>query len=123
MLVVRVELHSTITRKVTELCKLKIYNDETGTQEQGNYVGEFSGDGVDKTVRVYGLTRLRLRAWHVIKAVLEAGLTVDTLRTTEETLKIFKEARLQATCDEIREVAEARDRERERIAQKKTKRK
>jgi hypothetical protein len=37
MILVKVELHSAITRKVTELTRMSIANDGTGTDTTGNY--------------------------------------------------------------------------------------
>jgi hypothetical protein len=37
MLVVKVELHNANTGKVSEISRVVIYNDETGTAQMGNY--------------------------------------------------------------------------------------
>lgn len=39
MLVVRVELHSAITGKISEIARMIIANDGTGTPKKGNYWG------------------------------------------------------------------------------------
>jgi hypothetical protein len=45
VLVVRVELHSAITGKVSEIARMLIANDGTGTTQKGNYWGR-TADGV-----------------------------------------------------------------------------
>lgn len=41
MIIVRVELHSAITHEVTELARMKIWNDGTSRSEEiGNYLAE-----------------------------------------------------------------------------------
>ena len=40
MIVVRVELHSAITNKVTEIGRMVIVNDGTGDHHTGNYYGK-----------------------------------------------------------------------------------
>lgn len=40
MIVIRVELHSAITRQVTELGRMTICNDGKGTAERGTYLGK-----------------------------------------------------------------------------------
>lgn len=45
MLVIRVELHSAITGKISEVARMIIANDGTGTRTRGNYWGR-SAKGV-----------------------------------------------------------------------------
>lgn len=40
MIVIKVELHSAITKKVTELARMYIANDGTGSSTFGNYKGQ-----------------------------------------------------------------------------------
>lgn len=47
MIVVKIELHSAITRQMTEIARAVIYNDGTGTDNRGNY-GAFSCRGRSK---------------------------------------------------------------------------
>lgn len=39
MIIVRVELHSAVTGRITELARMRIHNDGTGTATFRNYVG------------------------------------------------------------------------------------
>ena len=86
MLVVRVELHSAITNKVTELARLHICN-EGGTEELGDY-GIYVARGRDKaaldastknrswvhTGNITGWPRLKIHVWNLVLAgLLSAG--------------------------------------------------
>jgi hypothetical protein len=46
MLVIRVELHSAITGKVTEIARMLMWNDGTGTPASGNYEATVAGGDV-----------------------------------------------------------------------------
>jgi hypothetical protein len=81
MLIIRVELHSAITGKVTEIARMRLYNDGTGDHEVGNYVGE-TFRGRDKealdgrvTVRkaeVKGYKRNNFHVWNLVAKMLKA---------------------------------------------------
>lgn len=80
MLVVRVELHSAITHKVTEIARMHIAN-TGGTAERGDYdVKTFRGrdsDALDKrTVNregyVWDYPRLAIHVWHLVFEALKA---------------------------------------------------
>ena len=83
MIVVKVELHSAITGKVTSLCEAVIYNDGTGTGSRGNYIARFGKKGQShyaaftkpwRETRVIGFARLRLQAWYLVRDALQAAL-------------------------------------------------
>lgn len=76
MIVVRIELHSEITGKVSELGRLHISNDGEGTDERGNYdVVKFGGHGtklgvaarVENYPRPYSVFRLLRKALEALK--------------------------------------------------------
>lgn len=80
MIVVRVELHSAITGKVTELARMAICNDGSGSARVGNYTGEsFVGrdkDALDRrTVSKRGSVRnwrrLDFHVWNLVRRMLE----------------------------------------------------
>jgi hypothetical protein len=80
MIVVRVELHSAITRKVTEIARMQIRN-AGGTKEIGDYSVETlrgrSRAGLDQRVcqrggRVENYPRLRIHVWHLVARALIA---------------------------------------------------
>lgn len=53
MLVVKIELHSAITGQVTEIGKMIIANDGTGTREVGNYDVRLGRRGVQELSKIY----------------------------------------------------------------------
>lgn len=80
MIVVRVELHSAITRKVTEIARMRIRN-AGGTKEVGNYSAETlrgrSREQLDRGVcqrggEVKDYPRLRIHVWHLVARALIA---------------------------------------------------
>lgn len=81
MLLVRVELHSAITGRVTELARLKIANDGSGNKDYGNYYCDtFRGrdsDALDKAhpLRHGGVKmfpRLRKHVWYLVCQCLQS---------------------------------------------------
>ena len=40
MLVIKIELHSAVTRQITEIGRMVIYNDGRGTRTKGDYVAQ-----------------------------------------------------------------------------------
>lgn len=80
MLIVRVELHSAITGKVTEIARMKIANTGNGTEERGDYdITTFRGrtaQELDRGNRQRGASitnwpRLNYHVWHlVVRALL-----------------------------------------------------
>ncbi|MGY4288866.1 hypothetical protein ACVWXO_008086 [Bradyrhizobium sp. LM2.7] len=80
MIVVRVELHSAITRKVTEIARMHIRN-RGGTKELGDYAVDTvrgrSREQLDRgpcvrSAEVNGYPRLRIHVWHLVARALIA---------------------------------------------------
>jgi hypothetical protein len=80
MIVIRVELHSAITRKVTEIARMRICN-VGGTRERGNYRAEtFRGRStreLDRLIRqraaaIDNYPRLSIHVWHLVARSLVA---------------------------------------------------
>lgn len=81
MIVVKVELHSAITRKVTLLAKMHITNDGTGTMSKRNYdvatmrgrdEDALSRNTVQKQARVEDWPSERLHVWNLVQRALSA---------------------------------------------------
>lgn len=79
MIIVRVELHSAITRKITELARIKIWNDETGNFNRRNYQAvSYRGrckDALDKEIvmkncDVKAWPSERFHIWNLVRQVL-----------------------------------------------------
>jgi len=80
MIVIKVELHSAITGKVTTLATAKICNDGTGTKTRGNYRGIFFGkDGrIMKDCAVLNWPRKARHVWKLVgECMKQAGLIED----------------------------------------------
>lgn len=80
MIVVRVELHSAITRKMTEIARLTICN-VGGSHERGDYqVCTYRGRNkealdkrtVNRSGSVNNYPRLALHVWHLVYEALKA---------------------------------------------------
>lgn len=85
MIIIRVELHSAITGKSTELARMSIVNDGTGTERKGNY-DIYSYRGRDKETldkrtlmkqgKISGWNRKEFHVWNLVrKALKELGYT------------------------------------------------
>ena len=81
MIVVRVELHSAVTGKVTELARAEIVNDGTGSQSVGHYVAsvlrgrsrnQLARGHVQRSVAVRDWPRERLHVWNLVAEALRA---------------------------------------------------
>lgn len=81
MLIVRIELHSAVTGQVSEIARMEIVNDGTGTQTRGNYkcrvlrgrcAAEFNRRTVAKSGKVNNYPRLRLHVWNLVCCALDA---------------------------------------------------
>ncbi len=78
MILVRVELHSAVTGKVTELARAEIVNDGTGSESVGHYVATvMRGRSRNQLVRRHVLRSVAVRNWprqrlHVWNLVAEA---------------------------------------------------
>ncbi|WP_025036117.1 hypothetical protein [Bradyrhizobium sp. DOA9] len=93
MIVVRVELHSAITRKVTEIARMHIRN-AGGTKDIGNYSAETlrgrSREQLDRGVcqrggTVLGYPRLRIHVWHLVARALIAMRYAGAAELEQET--------------------------------------
>lgn len=78
MILIKVELHSAITGKVTEIGRMQIYNDGTGTSKSRNYgvrlMRRGTKDVVQRTGEVKGHASLSLSIWKLVaKALLAVG--------------------------------------------------
>lgn len=81
MIVVRVELHSAVTGKVTELGRMHIANDGTGTASKGHYDGYTirgrSREALDvgvpqRRARVENYSRESQHVWNLVSLMLKA---------------------------------------------------
>lgn len=81
MIVVRVELHSAITGRATELARMVLANDGTGTGPIGHYVATTlrgrSGEALDRRVTqrsasIRDWPHQRLHVWNLVAAALTA---------------------------------------------------
>ncbi len=81
MIVVRVELHSAITGRVTELARMIITNDGTGTGSIGHYMAAtLRGRSREmlnrlvpqRSVRIGDWPRQRLHVWNLVGTALTA---------------------------------------------------
>lgn len=79
MIIVRVELHSAITGKITELARMRIVNDESGTLTKRNYSGtSFRGrskDDLDKKTimkqgQLHNWPSAQFHVWNLVRAML-----------------------------------------------------
>lgn len=79
MIVVRVELHSAITGKVTEIARAVLTNRGDGTATLGNYdvrtcrgrdVGTLSRHTAQREGEVLGYPRQRLHVWNLVAEAL-----------------------------------------------------
>jgi hypothetical protein len=84
MLVIRVELHSAVTGKITEIARMLLYNDGTGSSEVGSYKGKTVKGSTQepmapaviyerKAMRegtVGNYRRLNLHVWHLVARML-----------------------------------------------------
>jgi hypothetical protein len=75
VIVIKVELHSAITGKVSEIAKMHIFNDGTGDRRTGNYTGiVFRKDtgAATRDGKVLGYKRLNLHVWNLIARMLQS---------------------------------------------------
>jgi len=81
MLIVRVELHSVITGKISEIARMRIYNTGEGSRTRGAYVGEvFRGrsfealdlNTVHKRGEIEHWPRLSKHVWCLVAAMLKS---------------------------------------------------
>jgi len=106
MLVVKIELHSAITGKVTTIASGKIVNTGTGTPTRGNYIAVLrDANGREwKREAVDDFPRKRLLAWDLLyrvlaKAIGARNVTSKTVPVNDPTIG----AEEQPTHDFVRE--------------------
>lgn len=85
MLIVKVELHSAITGDVTEIARMMICNDGTGSGKYGNYIGtvyrgrskeHFDKKTVMRVKNIFNWPRLDFHVWNLVSKMLnEMGYT------------------------------------------------
>lgn len=76
MLVVKIELHSANTGQTSEIGRMRIYNDGTGTKERGNYVVEVFRKSTKNVLRkstVKDYPRLDYNVWRLVSRALRAA--------------------------------------------------
>lgn len=75
MIVIKVELHSAITGKVTKLAQMDIHNDGTGTDDLCDYEGRILKkphfNTITRDAKVIGHRRKQLTVWHLIAKMLK----------------------------------------------------
>jgi hypothetical protein len=78
MLVVKIELHSAITGKVSEIGRMHIINNGHGTHERGEYDVEImrkeTTDKVQRRGMVRDYPRQAYTVWELVRRALVAGL-------------------------------------------------
>jgi hypothetical protein len=76
MILVKIELHSAVTGKITEIGRMKIVN-IGGTTTRGNYLAHIMRRGTltkpSKTVNIENYPRLSYSVWELVRRVLESG--------------------------------------------------
>ena len=77
MIVVRVELHSAVTRKITEIAKMIIANDGSGTASRGNYDVRVYKKGSKEALtmregKVLFYPRKSSHTWNLVARALES---------------------------------------------------
>lgn len=90
MILVKIELHSARTGKVTEIGRMKIINAGDGSTTRGNYVAQIMRRGtpnhVQKTVEIFNYPRLSYTVWELVRRVLhynQKGATLAALPPPE----------------------------------------
>lgn len=78
MIIVKIELHSAITKQVTELGRMHICNENTsGCKERGNYVVRVlrkgTTDKIQRIGRVDGYPRLAYNVWRLVARACKAA--------------------------------------------------
>lgn len=77
MIIVRVELHSAISGEITEIGRMSITNDGTGTQSKGNYVIKLFRKGFKSVLKqgtVLDHPRLSTSVWTLVYKALKNTL-------------------------------------------------
>lgn len=80
MLVVKIELHSAITGEISEIARMRVYNDGAGTRTRGDYIGEvFRGrnfealdkNTIHKRAELRNWPRLDRHVWNLVAVMLK----------------------------------------------------
>lgn len=76
MIVVKIELHSAVTGRMSEIGRLLIMNTGTGSRRAGNYLVQVLRKGspgrVQRSGRVESHPRLSASVWMLVRKALEA---------------------------------------------------
>ena len=91
MLIVSIRLVSARTHEETELGRIHIANQGTGTQKRGNYTAQImrrgTADKVQTTVEIYDYPRLSYSVWELVRRVLNGSKKqVETSQGAEDLL-------------------------------------
>lgn len=79
MIIVKIELHSAKTGKVTELGRMHISNDGTGDDERGNYRVELMRKGTSNKIQRTGCVKEYARNSYTVWELVKRSL-LDILR-------------------------------------------
>lgn len=80
MILVRVELYSAVTKQVTELARMEIVNDETGTNKRRNYDARtlfgrskeaLNQRRTQRHARIENWPSLNLHVWNLVATALK----------------------------------------------------
>lgn len=86
MIIIKVELHSARTGKVTEIASAKIVNDGTGTKTRGNYKAWFWGAKkrqMRSEVEVTNWPRNAKHVWTLVAECLKNAKLMEKLNVQE----------------------------------------
>lgn len=98
MILVKVELWSAKTGKMTPLAAMTISNDGTGSQTEGNYTAKRLKKGTiqaSSTGEVKGHKRKALSVWLLVAKAIAATARGEVLIIEEDTLQPTQEAKEQ----------------------------
>jgi hypothetical protein len=110
MIIVRVELHSAVTGKITELARMGIAN-TGGTARRGNYsvatyrgrsAGVLARRNVQRSGKVLNYPRLAVHIWHLVTLALiamnyaGADQAIQPLDDLDGEIDLFKPAPIEA---------------------------
>ncbi len=88
MIIVKIELHSAISGRITEIGRMRICNDGNGTPTRGNYNVEIMRRGtvnkVQKRGSVGNYPRLAYSVWELVRRALHNALDKREYRYEDE---------------------------------------
>jgi hypothetical protein len=80
MIIVKIELHSAITGKVSEIGRMDIWNEGTGTEKRGNYGvgvhrrhGGRMGKAFQRKGQVQDYPRLSYNIWRLVSRAIRSA--------------------------------------------------